>query len=97
MKVYYQDSLSYYYPRNIFCFLYSDGSRVDYEKMSNSEVFVDYCKEVAKLKFIRPENYGQNKRKAFFINIYNSLTIHAMVYQASVGNLPESPMKVMWK
>ena len=62
--------------------------------MSNSEMFEDYGKEVAKLRFIRPENYGENKRKAFFINIYNSLTIHAMVYQASAGNLPDSPMKV---
>ena len=62
--------------------------------MSNSDMFGDYCKEVAKLRFIRPEEYGEDKRKAFFINIYNSLTIHAMVYQASAGNLPDSPMKV---
>ena len=62
--------------------------------MANSEMFGDYCKEVAKLRFIRPEEYEEDKRKAFFINIYNSLTIHAMVYQASAGNLPDSPMKV---
>ena len=62
--------------------------------MPSSGMFDDYCKEVAKLRFIKPENYGENKRKAFFINIYNSLTIHATVFQASAGNLPDSPMKV---
>jgi hypothetical protein len=32
--------------------------------------------------------------KAFFINVYNSLTVHAFVYQANQVAVPESPVKV---
>jgi hypothetical protein len=32
--------------------------------------------------------------KAFFINVYNSLTVHAFVYQANQVAFPESPVKV---
>jgi len=78
-----------------------DGSRVDYEKMSDSDAFVEFCKNVAKLKTVNADVFSENKKKAFYINIYNSLTIHAMVYQASISNgkVPESPMKVpgFWK
>jgi hypothetical protein len=31
--------------------------------------------------------------KAFFINVYNSLTVHALIYQADQDAFPESPLK----
>ena len=31
--------------------------------------------------------------KAFFINVYNSLTVHALIYQADQKAFPESPLK----
>ena len=91
----------------------SDGSRVDYQQMSKSDVFLEYCREVSKLKSLNAAALEQNKvfckhnilyhlciffqRKSLFINIYNSLTIHAMVHQARIsqGQLPDSPIKVV--
>jgi len=76
-----------------------DGSKVDYSQISTSPKFEDYCKTAALLKSIKPECFSEDKRKAFFINIYNSLTVHAMVYQAQIGILPDSPKDVpgFWK
>eukprot|EP00091_Calanus_sinicus_P010377 TRINITY_DN24186_c0_g1_i1.p1 TRINITY_DN24186_c0_g1~~TRINITY_DN24186_c0_g1_i1.p1 ORF type:complete len:278 (+),score=39.79 TRINITY_DN24186_c0_g1_i1:264-1097(+) len=76
-----------------------DGSKVDYSQIATSPKFEEYCNTAALLKFIKPETFNEEKRKAFFINIYNSLTVHAMVYQAQIGRLPESPVKVpgFWK
>jgi len=80
-------------------YMNEDGSRVDYLKMAESELFIQYSEEVAKLKFLQPENLSENRRKCLFINIYNSLTIHAMVFQSCKGHIPESPIKVpgFWK
>jgi len=80
-------------------YMNEDGSRVDYFKMSESELFLQYSSEVAKLKFLHPEKLSENRRKSLFINIYNSLTIHAMVFQSCKGQIPDSPIKVggFWK
>jgi len=80
-------------------YMNEDGSRVDYLKMGESELFIQYSAEVAKLKFLQPENLSENRRKCLFINIYNSLTIHAMVFQSRKGHIPDSPIKVagFWK
>lgn len=76
-----------------------DGSKVDYSKIPKSQKFEEYCEIASLLKFIKPESFSEEKRKAFFINIYNSLTVHAMIYQAQMGSLPEAPIKVpgFWK
>ena len=94
------------------CHSTADGSRVDYLKMSESELFIQYSSEVAKLKFLHPEKLSENRvganyfyinltfsmqRKCLFINIYNSLTIHAMVFQSCKGHIPDSPIKVSFK
>ena len=40
----------------------ADGSRVDYLKMSESELFLqNYSSEVAKLKFLHPEKLSENR------------------------------------
>ena len=39
----------------------ADGSRVDYLKMSESELFIQYSSEVAKLKFLHPEKLSENR------------------------------------
>jgi len=80
-------------------YMSEDGSKVDYAQISTSPKFEEYCKIAALLKFIKPESFNEEKRKAFFLNIYNSLTVHAMIYQATLGALPESPVKVpgFWK
>ena len=40
----------------------------------------------------------ENERRAFFINLYNCLTIHALADMADESGLPASPIKVddMW-
>jgi len=39
----------------------SDGSRVDYQQMSKSDVFLEYCREVSKLKSLNAAALEQNK------------------------------------
>ena len=43
------------------CHFSADGSRVDYLKMSESELFIQYSSEVAKLKFLHPEKLSENR------------------------------------
>lgn len=76
-----------------------DGSKVDYSSMGQSDEFREYCNIAARLQYLEPENFSEDKRKALFLNIYNCLTIHAMVHQSASGSIPESPMKVpgFWK
>jgi len=77
----------------------ADGAKVDYSKIATSPKFEDYCNIAALLKYIDPTLFSEDQRKAFFINIYNSLTVHAMVHQARTGSLPDSPKEVpgFWK
>ena len=39
----------------------ADGSRVDYLKMSESDLFLQYSSQVAKLKFLTPEKLSENR------------------------------------
>jgi len=77
----------------------ADGAKVDYSQIATSPKFEDYCNIAALLKYIDPTLLSEDQRKAFFINIYNSLTVHAMVHQAKTGTLPDSPKEVpgFWK
>ena len=38
-----------------------DGSRVDYRQMAASELFAEYCQQVARLKFMNPETFSEDK------------------------------------
>ena len=55
------------------------GDSVDYTKVKDSEPFADYLKLVKQLKLVDMGNLSQNERKAFLINLYNSLVIHAII------------------
>lgn len=81
-------------------YMSEDGLQVDYLGIAGSPQFQDYIESCALLTNIHPANFSQNKRKAFFLNVYNSLTVHAMVHQAHCqGTLPQAPKDVpgFWK
>jgi hypothetical protein len=59
-------------------FYAADGTVVDYEAMSVSEDLKRYEISVSALQDIDLTLLSENARKALFINIYNSLTIHAL-------------------
>lgn len=59
---------------------------VDYKAMKNSEVFKEYVKLSRELQRVQVEKLDQEGRKAFFINTYNALVIHATVENGSPSN-----------
>ncbi len=59
-------------------FMTEDGSKVDYNKMKSSEMFLNYVENTTKLPYVKLENLTLNEKKAFFLNIYNSLVLHAI-------------------
>jgi len=72
-----------------------DGSSVAYTEMASSPQFEEYVRTAALLRHLSPETFSEEQRKAFFVNIYNCLTVHAMVHQAGLGGMiPSSPKDV---
>ena len=64
-------------------FISDDGKFVDYEGMRASKTFAEYLEFAAQLLDIDLEILLSGKnvsfRKAFFINLYNAMTMHAIV------------------
>lgn len=56
-----------------------DGSVVDYEKIKVSTLFAEYSDLVKQLKFVDLSKLTPSGKKAAFINIYNSLIVHAII------------------
>jgi len=78
-------------------YMTADGKSVDYQKVKGSQLFKEYCNEMApQLHYVNLDNISENEKKAFFINVYNALTIHGL---AELSALPESVLKVQqfWK
>jgi len=69
-------------------FMSEDGSSVDYAGLGKSEEFKAYCSTVYELRHVDLSTLSQDELKCFFLNIYNSLTIHALVHQSKSGNVP---------
>ena len=57
-----------------------DGARVDYDALEQSEGFREYKLTAERLAGIDLAVMAEDERKAFFINVYNALVIHALVY-----------------
>lgn len=53
-------------------------SDVDYASLMHSNDFHQYLLSARKLRYFDPLLLNDNERKAFFLNIYNSLMIHAI-------------------
>ncbi|XP_066964529.1 uncharacterized protein [Macrobrachium rosenbergii] len=57
----------------------SDGKTVNYKAIKESETYKEYVMLSRELQHVSVENMTQDELKAFFINIYNALVIHATV------------------
>ncbi|XP_062565995.1 uncharacterized protein LOC134228349 [Saccostrea cucullata] len=69
---------------------------IDYDKLKKSEAFKEYKKETLQLQVVSLDDLSEPERKAFFINLYNALTIHGLAEQES---LPSSVLDIQqfWK
>ncbi|MCO5592160.1 hypothetical protein L7F22_046156 [Adiantum nelumboides] len=65
-----------------------DGKCVDYQSISTSEEFRRYVKMTESLHRFDPSTFSQEEKLAFFINLYNIMTIHAII---SLGH-PTGPL-----
>ncbi|CAE1149205.1 unnamed protein product [Acanthosepion pharaonis] len=75
-------------------FVSKDGKNVDYTKLKTSGEFDKLKLEVSKLPYIILSELSTEQQKAFFINVFNILTIHAV---ASQPKLPHSIQFVIKK
>ncbi|XP_046340735.1 uncharacterized protein LOC124121721 [Haliotis rufescens] len=77
-------------------FMTGEGRGVNYTELAKSDVFQEYKTQTALLHNVSLETLSQNQLKAFFINIYNALTIHGLSEELV---LPDSVLKVnqFWK
>ncbi|XP_023321826.1 uncharacterized protein LOC111696454 isoform X1 [Eurytemora carolleeae] len=75
-------------------FMKADGSSVNYKDMGSSLEFKEYIRTCNQLTIVHLEQLTQAELKCLFLNLYNSLTVHALVYQNSKGTLPASPKDV---
>jgi len=56
-----------------------DGMSVNYKAIRKSSEFAEYKKQAAELANVEVKALSPAARKTFFINLYNSLTVHAIV------------------
>eukprot|EP00596_Hydrurales_sp_CCMP1899_P004188 CAMPEP_0119034794 /NCGR_PEP_ID=MMETSP1177-20130426/1802_1 /TAXON_ID=2985 /ORGANISM="Ochromonas sp, Strain CCMP1899" /LENGTH=253 /DNA_ID=CAMNT_0006992497 /DNA_START=149 /DNA_END=907 /DNA_ORIENTATION=+ len=60
-------------------FMDEDGTSIRYDMIKGSPKFQEYIDLTHQLKHISMAQMGVNEKKAFLINIYNSLAIHSLV------------------
>lgn len=78
-------------------FMTHDGKGVNYPLLKQSQIFKEYSEKMAPLlQNVKLDNVNENEKKAFFINIYNALTIHGL---AQGSEIPDSVLSVhnFWK
>jgi hypothetical protein len=56
------------------------GDRVDYSSIAASAEFQAYLEVAQKLRAIDLGTLSETERRAFFINVYNSLIVHAVIH-----------------
>eukprot|EP00731_Ephydatia_muelleri_P024961 Em0017g44a len=77
-------------------FMGGDGRSVDYGRLATSALFKQYAALTGHLRTCAVATLSEPQRMAFFINVYNALTIHGLV---SLSCLPGSVLEVQhfWK
>lgn len=68
-----------------------DGKAVDYTGLKSSPYFQQYTEVARKLRRVDPSGLAESNRKAFFLNVYNALLLHAF----AVMGRPQSLMERM--
>ncbi|XP_068223070.1 uncharacterized protein [Palaemon carinicauda] len=59
-------------------FLNESTGTVDYKSLRDSEEFRDYCTFASSLEKVDIASFSEQQLLAFFINIYNALTVHSI-------------------
>lgn len=67
------------------------GEFIDYCSLRSSELFNEFQTAASQLSLIDLDSFNDSQSKAFFINVYNTLTLHGVL---SVDPLPDSVLKV---
>jgi len=73
-------------------FITEEGRAVDYSALKESDLFQEYVDRTKALKAVKLGNLEQKEKIAFFLNIYNSLTIHGLAMCES--GLPNSVLEI---
>ncbi|TXG52877.1 hypothetical protein EZV62_022046 [Acer yangbiense] len=70
-----------------------DGKHIDYRSVHGSEEFARYLRIVQELQRVELQDMPREEKLAFFINLYNMMTIHAiLVLGYPVGALERSKL-----
>jgi len=60
-------------------FLNEDGTAVNYTAMASSPAFAEFEKSTQLLVHVKLEDFSEDDKKPFFINLYNACLIHGFV------------------
>lgn len=77
-------------------YLSEDGKSVCYAELKKDDLFQEFQSQAEQLVHVSLADLNPIQRKAFFINVYNTLTIHAL---SKVEPLPKSLLDIsnFWK
>ncbi|XP_057374417.1 uncharacterized protein LOC130695312 [Daphnia carinata] len=77
-------------------YLSEDGKSVHYAELKKDDLFQEFQSQAEQLVHVSLADLNPIQRKAFFINVYNTLTIHAL---SKVEPLPKSLLDIsnFWK
>ncbi|KAL9979374.1 hypothetical protein ACROYT_G017028 [Oculina patagonica] len=73
-------------------FITEEGRAVDYTALKKSELFQEYVDRTQALQAVNLGSLERTEKIAFFLNIYNSLTIHGLAMCES--GLPNSVLEI---
>mmetsp|Transcript_6980 Transcript_6980/g.21246 ORF Transcript_6980/g.21246 Transcript_6980/m.21246 type:complete len:279 (+) Transcript_6980:498-1334(+) len=59
-------------------FMSEDGKSVAYDELGRSAEFQEFKNRAGILRRVRPQELSRDARLAFFLNVYNTLTVHAI-------------------
>ncbi|KAK3852496.1 hypothetical protein Pcinc_040914 [Petrolisthes cinctipes] len=71
-------------------FISEENGKVDYEGLKKSPEYQDYRVLASRLREVDVTDLEEKERMAFFINIYNALTVDSI---AQLTSTPSSPSK----
>ena len=60
-------------------YLHDDGRKVDYDNLKSSKEFQAYKRLISQLVRVQIENATREAKIAFFVNVYNALTVHGLI------------------
>ncbi|XP_073234466.1 uncharacterized protein [Porites lutea] len=73
-------------------FISREGHEVDYTALKDSDLFREYVERTKALKVVDLGSLERKEKIAFFLNIYNSLTIHGLA--ACDTGVPKSVLEI---